>query len=162
MQLNRTFWHTSTETAARVAYSTTAVEADLDVLVVAQSKSILPTNSNRAVRSDVPRRPATYWKTAEPGLNDSYCKESYVLITHISGLTPKCAQNRAVRSDVPRRPATYWKTAEPGLNDSYCKESYVLITHISGLTPKCAQPYVARRRSSRCCFAGDVLHTMQM
>ena len=115
MQLNRTFWHTSTETAARVAYSTTAVEADLDVLVVAQSKSILPTNSNRAVRSDVPRRPATYWKTAEPGLNDSYCKESYVLITHISGLTPKCAQ-----------------------------------------------PYVARRRSSRCCFAGDVLHTMQM
>ena len=77
--------------AGRFTYSTNAVETDPDVLV-AHSKSTLPMNSNKAVGSDVTSRPATYLKTAKPGRDDLYCNESLVSITHISGLTPKCAQ----------------------------------------------------------------------
>ena len=62
--------------ADRVTYSTNAVEANPDVLVVAHSESTLQMNSNKSVGSDVTSRPTTYSKTAKPGLDDLYCNKA--------------------------------------------------------------------------------------
>ena len=57
--------------------STNAVEADPDVLVVAQSKSALPMNSNKTFGSDVTNRPATDSETAKPARDDLHHEELF-------------------------------------------------------------------------------------